>query len=124
MLIGAFGLGAAAAYPIHRLLLTASTPMEAVALCTVPLIILSGYTAVSAIFKADLFPAHVRSLGVGLPYAVTSAFFSGNAESGALRFKRRGNESGIHLVLSALLATAFAASVLMKDPKRHSRILD
>lgn len=124
MLLGAFGLGAVAAYPIHRLLLTASTPMEAVALCTIPLIILSGYTAVSAIFKAELFPAHVRSLGVGLPYAVASAFFSGNAESGALWFKHKGNESGFYLVLTALLAMAFAASVLMKDPKRHSRILD
>lgn len=124
LLVGAFGLGAAAAYPIHRLLLTASTPMEAVALCTIPLIILSGYTAVSAIFKAELFPAHVRSLGVGLPYAVASAFFSGNAESGALWFKHSGNESGFYLVLTALLATAFVASVLMKDPKRHSRILD
>jgi MHS family alpha-ketoglutarate permease-like MFS transporter len=123
MLVGAFGLGAVTAYPIHRLLLTASTPMEAVVLCTIPLIILSGYTAVSAIFKAELFPAHVRSLGVGLPYAVASAFFSGNAESGALWFKHGGNESGFYLVLSALLATAFVASALMKDPKRHSRIL-
>lgn len=124
MLAGAFGLGAAAAYPIHRLLLTASEPMEAVVLCTIPLIILSGYTAVSAIFKAELFPAHVRSLGVGLPYAVASAFFSGNAESGALWFKHSGNESGFYLVLTALLATAFAATALMKEPKRHSRIVE
>ncbi|MDY6946232.1 MAG: MFS transporter, partial [Pseudomonadota bacterium] len=124
MLIGSFGLGAAAAYPIHKLLLTASTLMEAVALCTIPLVILSGYTAVSAIFKAELFPAHVRSLGVGLPYAVASAFFSGNAESGALWFKHAGNESGFYLVLTGLLATAFLASVLMKDSKRHSRILE
>jgi MHS family alpha-ketoglutarate permease-like MFS transporter len=124
MLVGSFGLGAAVAYPIHKLLLAASSPAEAMVVCTIPLVILSGYTSVSAIFKAELFPAHVRSLGVGLPYAVASAFFSGNAESGALWFKHTGNESGFYLVLTGLLATAFIASVLMRDPKRHSRILE
>jgi MHS family alpha-ketoglutarate permease-like MFS transporter len=37
------------------------------------LIIVSGYTSINAVVKAELFPSEVRALGVGLPYALTVA---------------------------------------------------
>lgn len=48
------------------------------------LIIVSGYTAINAVVKAELFPAHIRALGVASPYAITNAAFGGTTEYVAL----------------------------------------
>ncbi len=39
------------------------------------LVIVSGYTSINAVVKAELFPVGVRALGVGLPYAVAASIF-------------------------------------------------
>ncbi len=51
--------------------------------------IISFYTAISGVFKAELFPMNVRALGVGLSYAVGNALFGGTAEYVALWFRHR-----------------------------------
>ena len=43
------------------------------------LLVVSGYTSINAVVKAELFPAGVRALGVGLPYAVAASVFGGTA---------------------------------------------
>ena len=40
--------------------------------------------------KAELFPAEVRALGVGLPYAIANALFGGTAEYVALSLEIDG----------------------------------
>ena len=42
-------------------------------------VILTGYTSINALVKAQLFPTHVRALGVGLGYAVANSLFGGTA---------------------------------------------
>lgn len=42
-------------------------------------VILTGYTSVNAIVKAELFPAEIRALGVGLGYALANSVFGGTA---------------------------------------------
>ncbi|MFE0748404.1 MFS transporter [Gordonia sp. NPDC058843] len=42
-------------------------------------VILTGYTSINAIVKAELFPSHVRALGVGLGYALANSAFGGTA---------------------------------------------
>ena len=59
----------------------------------VGLIIVTGYTSINAIVKAELFPTEIRALGVGLPYALTVAIFGGTAEFIALWLKSIGMES-------------------------------
>lgn len=34
----------------------------------------------NAVVKAELFPAHIRALGVALPYAIANTLFGGTAE--------------------------------------------
>ena len=58
----------------------------------VALLIVSGYTAINAVVKAELFPTSVRAMGVGFPYAVTVALFGGTAEYVALYLKSIGHE--------------------------------
>lgn len=49
------------------------------AILTVGFIILTGYTSINAVVKAELFPTHVRALGVGFGYAIANSAFGGTA---------------------------------------------
>ncbi|NUP29153.1 MAG: MFS transporter [Nocardia sp.] len=42
-------------------------------------ILLTGYTSINAIVKAELFPSHIRALGVGVGYALANSIFGGTA---------------------------------------------
>jgi len=121
MLIGSFGLGALAAWPAFTAIGRADTASEAFGLVLIPLLILSAYTAVGAIIKAELFPAHVRALGVALPYALANAAFGGTAEYAALSFKGAGAESGFFVYVAAVLAVGFVIAVLLPDTQKVSR---
>ena len=96
----------------------------AYSLCLLPLVVLSGYTSLSAIVKAELYPTHVRALGVALPYSIAQAIFGGNAETAALSFKSAGHESGYFWLVAAVLAAAFVVASLMRDTREHSLILE
>jgi MHS family alpha-ketoglutarate permease-like MFS transporter len=51
----------------------------ALTLTVIGYVILTGYTSVNAIVKAEVFPASIRALGVGLGYAVANSMFGGTA---------------------------------------------
>jgi MFS transporter, MHS family, dicarboxylic acid transporter PcaT len=117
-------LGTVAAVPILATLRTATDPWAAFGLITVALAILSFYTSVSAIVKAEMFPPEVRAIGVGLSYAVANAAFGGSAESVALGLKALGHESLFFGYVAALLAvTVFISLRLPREPAylRHDR---
>lgn len=42
-------------------------------------VFLTGYTSINAVVKAQLFPIHIRALGVGLGYALANSIFGGTA---------------------------------------------
>ena len=122
MLIGAFGLGALAAWPVFTAIAGARSTLEAFGLVLLPLLILSAYTSVGAIIKAELFPAHIRALGVALPYALANAAFGGTAEYAALSFKSAGVESGFYLYVAAVLAAGFVVALILPDTQKTSLI--
>jgi MFS transporter, MHS family, alpha-ketoglutarate permease len=119
-----FGLGALLAVPLLTAISTVRDPSLAYFLCLAPLVVLSGYTSLSAIIKAELYPTHVRAVGVALPYAIAHAIFGGNAETAALSFKNADNESGYFWLVAGLLAVGFVVALLMRDTARHSLILE
>lgn len=118
----AFGSSALCAVPVLQALSTASDPWTIYLLCTSVLFLLSGYYALSAILKAELYPTHIRGLGVSLPYAIALAIFGGNAESTALYLKQAGMETVYFWIVAALFACAFIAATLMPDTQRHGRL--
>ncbi|MFM8941021.1 MAG: MFS transporter [Phenylobacterium sp.] len=120
----AFGAGAVATYPVMSALATAASPAVALGLIVLLLFILSGYTAVNAVLKAELFPAHVRALGVALPYALANSIFGGSAEYVALAFKSRGAESGFYVYVAVVMAVAFVVALRLRDTQRESLILE
>jgi MHS family alpha-ketoglutarate permease-like MFS transporter len=77
------------------------------------LIIVTGYTSINAIVKAELFPTEIRALGVGFPYALTVAVFGGTAEFLALWFKSIGAESLFYYYVAACIAVSFLVYLRM-----------
>ncbi len=119
----AFGvLGTALTYPILSQLQDVQTAGEAFWLILAALAIVSGYTAINAVVKAELFPVEVRALGVGLPYALTVAVFGGTAEYVALWFKQAGMESGFYWYVTACIGCSLLVYLWMPDTRRTSRI--
>ncbi|WP_343700483.1 MFS transporter [Chitinophaga sp.] len=86
------------------------------------LVIVSGYTAINAVVKAELFPAEVRALGVGLPYALTVALFGGTAEYLALYFKNWGHESYYYWYVTGCIFISLLVYVFAKDSCANSYI--
>jgi len=122
-LLVTFGLlGTLLTYPLMTTLQQTRSPMVATALICAAWVIVSGYTSITAIIKAELFPTNVRALGVGLPYALTASIFGGSVDSVALWFKNAGNESGFFWYATALIFVSLLFYVFMPDMKRHSRM--
>ena len=88
-----FGIGATlGTVPLLRQLAHTHDAGVAAGLLIVALFVVSGYTSISAVVKAELFPTEIRALGVGLPFALTVAIFGGTAEYVALFAKAHGVE--------------------------------
>lgn len=103
-------LGALCTVPILMTLKTVTNPIIAFALITLALAIVSFYTSISGLVKAEMFPPQVRALGVGLSYAVANAVFGGSAEFVALSLKSAGNENAFYWYVTVMLVIAFLFS--------------
>jgi len=124
LLATAFGLLTLFTWPILVSLVRQTNEVAALALVFACLVLMSGYSSMSAVVKAELFPAHLRGLGVALPYALANALFGGTAEWVALWFKQVRLESGFFAYMSLVFAIAFLVAVRMRDTQKESRILE
>ena len=124
LMIG-FGIaGVAFTYPIFAALEGARDPWVAGALVMAALVIVTGYTSINAVVKAELFPAHVRALGVALPYALANTIFGGTAEYVALSFKDHGWERGFYWYVTGMIGVSLIVYLTMRDTAKHSRIVE
>lgn len=109
LLFGA--LGTIFTVPILMALKTVTSPFMAFVLITLALCIVSFYTSISGLVKAEMFPPQVRALGVGLAYAVANAVFGGSAEFVALSLKAAHIENAFYWYVTAMMAIAFLFSL-------------
>ncbi|MGY8634642.1 MFS transporter [Bradyrhizobium sp. 14AA] len=120
LLIG-FGVsGTLLTIPLLTTLQTTHDAFSAFLLIAAAWMIVSGYTAINAVVKAELFPTSVRATGVGVPYALTVSIFGGTAESIALWFKSIGHESWFYWYLTGCIAVSLLVYLTMRDTKRTS----
>jgi MHS family alpha-ketoglutarate permease-like MFS transporter len=122
LLLGFAVLGTIFTVPLLTTLRHAQGPWEAFGLIACAWLIVSGYTSINAVVKAELFPASIRATGVGVPYAIAVSVFGGSAEYIALWFKQQGMESGFYWYATAVIACSLLVYLLMRDTRRHSRI--
>jgi MHS family alpha-ketoglutarate permease-like MFS transporter len=119
----AFGvLGVLFTVPIMSALATVDSPLIAFLLALAALVIVSGYTSINAVVKAELFPAHIRALGVALPYAIANAAFGGTAEVVALKLKNAGIESVFFWYVTGMIGVSLLVYLFMRDTKHRSLI--
>ena len=109
-------------FPIFATLENTRTVPAAFALVMAALVIVTGYTSINAIIKAEMFPADIRALGVALPFAIANAIFGGTAEYVALYLKNIGHERWFYLYISFLAACSLVAYVRMRETKTTSLI--
>ena len=108
--------------PILSALQKVSSPYAAFGLVICALLIVSFYTSISGILKAEMFPAQVRALGVGLSYAVANALFGGSAEYVALSLKSAGIEHAFYWYVTVMAAIAFLVSLMLHRKGKGLRL--
>jgi len=112
------GLATLATIPILSTLSTIKDPVAAFFLIIAALAIVSFYTSISGLVKAELFPAEVRALSVGLSYAIANAIFGGSAEYVALWFKQEGHEPWFFWYVTVMVAISFIAALIVPDSRK------
>jgi MHS family alpha-ketoglutarate permease-like MFS transporter len=120
LMIGFGVLGMIFTYPIFATLAATRDPVIAGLLVMAGLIIVTGYTSINAVVKAELFPAHIRALGVALPYALANTMFGGTAEFVALYFKQLGIEHAFYIYVSVMIGISLIIYIRMPDTRRNS----
>lgn len=115
----AFGvLGTLGTVPVLTALAATRDETHAFLLLMSALVAVSGYTAINAVVKAELFPTEIRALGVALPYAVTVALFGGTAEYIALWAKNAGHEAWFFWYVTVCVAMSLAVYTAMPETQR------
>lgn len=105
--------------PLMYAIADVTNPFVAYLLIVAALAVVSFYTSISGLVKAEMFPTEVRALGVGLAYAIANAIFGGSAEYVALWFKGAGSESYFYWYVTGMCAIAFLSAVVMADSRTH-----
>ncbi|MXQ53271.1 MFS transporter [Shimazuella alba] len=122
-LLISFGiLGTLLTVPLFLFMEQMKNPIGAFLLMMIGLIIVTGYTSINAIVKAELFPTEIRALGVGFPYAITVAVFGGTAEFIALWFKSIGFESTFYYYVAACILISFIVYWRMGESSKESHM--
>ncbi|MCP2163787.1 MFS transporter [Goodfellowiella coeruleoviolacea] len=106
--------------PLLTVLSGTQNPVMAFLLMTSALVIVTGYTSINAIVKAELFPTRIRALGVGLPYALTVAIFGGTAEYIALWLKQAGREPVFFWYVSGCILVSLVVYLVMRETSKDS----
>ncbi len=117
LLIGFGVAGMVCTVPIFTALETVENSFQAFLLVMAALVIVTGYTSINAVVKAELFPPNIRALGVALPYALANTVFGGTAEYVALSFKTWGIERGFYWYVAATIGLSLIVYTRMAETK-------
>ncbi|MFD0920318.1 MFS transporter [Saccharopolyspora rosea] len=118
-----FGIaGTVLTVPLMSAMGSTRQPVLALLLMLAALVIVTGYTSINAIVKAELFPTNVRALGVGLPYALTVAIFGGSSEYFALWLKEAGHEQVFFYYVAGCVLISLIVYGTMRETSKRSPI--
>lgn len=109
--------------PVMTALGAATDATYAFTLIMAAMFVMSFYTSIAGIVKAEMFPMHVRALGTGLSYAIANSVFGGSAEYVALQLKSWGHEEWFYWYVAGMMCLALVAALLMRDSRRDSYML-
>jgi MHS family alpha-ketoglutarate permease-like MFS transporter len=111
-------LGALITVPVISVLQSTHDAMTSFILISLALCVVSLYTSVAGIVKAEMFPIEVRASGVGFAYAIGNALFGGTAELIALSLKTNGHADWFFWYVTVMMVFVFFVSLtLHKKPE-------
>jgi MFS transporter, MHS family, alpha-ketoglutarate permease len=122
LMIGFGILGVLLTCAIFSTLATTTGAYAAFALSLAGLLIVTGYTSTNSVVIAEMFPAHIRSLGVALPYAVANTIVGGTAEWVALKFEQMGHESWFAWYVTILIGLSLTVYIGTRGTRDHGVI--
>jgi MHS family alpha-ketoglutarate permease-like MFS transporter len=118
-----FGIaGTVLTVPLLSTLAKTSQPVLAFLLMLGALVVVTGYTSINAIVKAELFPTRIRALGVGLPYALTVAVFGGSAEYIGLWLKNAGHGPVFYYYVAGCILVSLLVYGTMRETSKSSEL--
>jgi MHS family alpha-ketoglutarate permease-like MFS transporter len=117
-------LGGLATYPVMSAISHTHAALAAFGLIMILVLCHSGYAAVNAVVKAELFPARVRALGVSLPYALANVMFGGTAEYVAGWLKQAKVESWFYAYVAVIMLAGAVTAARMRNTNVTSLIGD
>lgn len=89
----------------------ATSPPGVLGILVLAFAVLTCYLSVNGIAKAEVFPAHIRALGVGFGYAVANSLFGGTAP---LIYHATAGGVGFLVYLTVLLGVTLVAALVMR----------
>ncbi|MCC7633050.1 MFS transporter [Stenotrophomonas rhizophila] len=92
-------------------------PLMAFVVLAIGFVILTGYTSINAVVKAELFPTHVRALGVGFGYAVANSLFGGTAPLLYQAALKTGHVAQFAIYVTAVIAVSLVVYVFFLKNK-------
>ncbi|MFI8567376.1 MFS transporter [Rhodococcus sp. NPDC078407] len=111
VVFGALGLPATGSLVLATGRVT--SPIAVFGILVTAFVVLTCYLSVNGIAKAEVFPAHIRALGVGFGYAVANSLFGGTAP---LIYHATSAEHSVEFVayMTVLVAVTLGAALWMK----------
>lgn len=85
------------------------------------MVLLTGFTSISAAVNAEVFPPRVRAAGIGFPYSLTVALFGGTAPYVGTLFKELGH-SGLFPWYVAVLCLGSSLVYLRLPETAHAEL--
>ena len=126
-------MGVLCTWPLLTALKSTTSAFTAFLIISFAWLIVSGYTSIAAIVKAELFPTSIRALGVGLPYALTAAIVGGTVEPIGLALNKLAPDSLaslggftgdqlFYIYASALIFISLLVYLTLPDSKATSKM--
>ncbi|GAA1353113.1 MFS transporter [Falsarthrobacter nasiphocae] len=124
-LLVAFGVGGTLfTWPILGTLANVKSPMVAFLLMAAGLVITVGYTSISALVKAELFPAKIRALGVGLGYAIANSLFGGTIPFVGAYMNSHNMRAGFITYVTVCIAISLVVYLFFLPKNKSRTVLD
>jgi len=98
------------------------TPWASFLLVAIGYVILTGYTSINALVKSELFPAHIRALGVGVGYALANSMFGGTAPLVYQALKARDQVPLFIAYVTVCIAVSLAVYVFFLKNKAETHL--
>ena len=118
-----FGItGVLFTWPLLSALAGTKDPITAFLLMMGGLLIVGGYTSINALVKAELFPASIRALGVGLGYAIANSLFGGTVPLIGAALQKTGQEELFFTYVTVAIGISLLVYIFALKNKKSTHL--